>query len=142
MRFSLAVFATVLLVACSEIDGGDGGGEAPAPEPITTESGLVITHLVEGTGASPGRRAVVRVHYHGTFPDGTVFDSSVDRGEPANFKLGQVIRCWTEALQLMKEGGKASLICHPKIAYGSSGAGKRIPPDSTLHFDVELIGVY
>ncbi len=139
MRLALSVFATLLLVACSE-GGGDGG--APAPEAITTESGLVFTHLLEGTGASPGRRDVVRVHYHGTFPDGTVFDSSVERGEPTNFKLGQVIRCWTEALQLMKEGGKASLICPPEIAYGPRGAGKKIPPDSTLHFDVELIGVY
>ncbi len=134
MRICRLAFVILPLVACS---GGRDSGAPPAT--ATTSSGLVITHLVEGSGARPGPRDLVTVHYHGTFPDGTVFDSSVERGEPAMFRLGQVIRCWTEGVQLMKVGGKASFICPPEIAYGAGGAGSRIPPDSTLHFEVELI---
>lgn len=110
-----------------------GGGQ-------TTASGLVIEQLVVGEGPSPKVTDVVRVHYHGTFPDGEVFDSSVERGEPASFPLNRVIPCWTEALQLMKVGGKARLTCPPGIAYGAQGAGP-IPPNATLTFDVELLGI-
>ena len=138
MRLSRLAFVMLPLVACS--GGGDDAGSAPA-EAITTSTGLVITHLVEGTGKFPQPRDLVTVHYHGTFPDGTVFDSSVARGEPARFRLGQVIRCWTEGLIKMQEGGKARFICPPEIAYGSGGAGTKIPPDATLHFEVELIEI-
>jgi FKBP-type peptidyl-prolyl cis-trans isomerase FkpA len=100
----------------------------------------VIEQLVVGEGPSPKVTDVVRVHYHGTFPDGEVFDSSVERGEPASFPLNRVIPCWTEALQLMKVGGKARLTCPPGIAYGAQGAGP-IPPNATLTFDVELLGI-
>jgi FKBP-type peptidyl-prolyl cis-trans isomerase FkpA len=119
------------LAACS---GGGGGGS-------TTESGLAITHLVEGTGVSPSASDVVMVHYHGTFPDGEVFDSSVERGQPARFPLSRVIPCWTEGVSMMKVGGKATLVCPPEIAYGPSGAPPRIPPNATLHFEVELISI-
>jgi FKBP-type peptidyl-prolyl cis-trans isomerase FkpA len=136
MRRTLAVLVALLLVACSEggESAGEGGGE-------TTASGLEIIHLVEGSGEGPGATDTVVVHYHGTFPDGKVFDSSVDRGQPATFPLNRVIPCWTEGVQLIKPGGKATLICPPEIAYGAGGAPPRIPANATLHFDVELIEV-
>ena len=81
------------------------------------------------------------VHYHGTLGDGTVFDSSVNRGQPATFPLNGVIKCWTEGVAMMKEGGKSRLICPSEIAYGDRGAGQNIPPGATLIFDVELIKV-
>ena len=96
---------------------------------------------MEGSGPSPTATDVVRVHYHGTFPDGQVFDSSVERGEPARFPLNRVIACWTEGVQLMKVGGKAKLVCPPEIAYGARGAPPRIPPNATLHFEVELLAI-
>ncbi len=81
------------------------------------------------------------VHYHGTLRDGTVFDSSVERGQPAQFALNRVIPCWTEGLQLMKVGGKAKLVCPPEIAYGDRGAGQLIKPGAALTFEVELISI-
>ena len=105
-----------------------------------TESGLVYTELVAGTGASPGATDRVKVHYHGTLRTGDVFDSSVDRGEPITFGLNQVIKCWTEGVQKMKVGGKAELVCPADIAYGDRPAGK-IPPGSTLVFEVELLDI-
>jgi FKBP-type peptidyl-prolyl cis-trans isomerase FkpA len=115
---------------------------AQAAEPVTTPSGLVYQSLTEGTGASPAARDTVRVHYRGYFPDtGKEFDSSIARGQPIDFPLNGVIPCWTEALQKMKVGGKAKLTCPASIAYGSRGAGGVIPPNATLNFDVELLGV-
>jgi FKBP-type peptidyl-prolyl cis-trans isomerase FkpA len=96
---------------------------------------------VTGSGASPQASDTVVVHYHGTFPDGSVFDSSVERGEPARFPLNRVIPCWTQGLQLMKVGGKAKLVCPPQIAYGARGAPPRIPPNATLLFEVELLEI-
>lgn len=110
-------------------------------EPVVTDSGLVFQPLVEGEGAQPGARDTVRVHYRGTFTDGREFDSSYSRGEPTEFPLNRVIPCWTEGVQLMREGGKARLTCPPEIAYGSRGAGGVIPPDTTLQFEIELIKV-
>lgn len=139
MRRALALTACLVGLACS---GGDGDEAAPAAEPTTTGSGLQITHLVEGEGESPTAANVVEVHYHGTLADGKVFDSSVDRGRPARFPLRGVIPCWTEGLQQMKVGGKARLVCPPEIAYGSRGTpGGPIPPDATLTFEVELLGI-
>jgi FKBP-type peptidyl-prolyl cis-trans isomerase len=112
-----------------------------APATVTTESGLQMTTLREGTGESPTPRDRVSVHYHGTFENGEVFDSSVDRGKPAVFPLNRVIKCWTEGLQLMKVGGKAKLVCPPKIAYGKRGSPPTIPPDATLTFEVELLAI-
>ncbi|MDX5364037.1 MAG: FKBP-type peptidyl-prolyl cis-trans isomerase [Pseudazoarcus pumilus] len=110
-------------------------------EPVVTASGLVYEQLQAGSGASPGPRDRVRVHYRGTFTDGREFDSSYGRGQPIDFGLSQVIACWTEGLQRMQVGGKARLICPPSIAYGSRGAGRVIPPNATLMFEVELIDV-
>jgi FKBP-type peptidyl-prolyl cis-trans isomerase FkpA len=81
------------------------------------------------------------VHYRGTFPDGKEFDSSYKRGEPIEFPLNRVIRCWTEGVQKMKVGGKAKLTCPPEIAYGERGAGGAIPPNATLQFEVELLAI-
>jgi FKBP-type peptidyl-prolyl cis-trans isomerase FkpA/FKBP-type peptidyl-prolyl cis-trans isomerase FklB len=106
-----------------------------------TASGLVITTLKAGTGESPKATDKVKVHYHGTLIDGTVFDSSVQRKEPATFALNQVIPCWTEGVQRMKVGGKSRLVCPPEIAYGDRGAGGRIRPGSTLVFEVELLEI-
>jgi len=109
---------------------------------VTSSSGLRYTSLKEGTGASPQAADTVRVHYRGTFPDGKEFDSSHRRGQPAQFPLNRVIRCWTEGVQMMKVGGKAQLICPPAIAYGERGTpGGPIPPNATLHFEVELLGI-
>ena len=106
-----------------------------------TPSGIVITTLKAGTGPSPAATDKVKVHYHGMLTDGTVFDSSVQRGEPAVFPLDKVIRCWTEAVQQMKVGGKAKLVCPADLAYGDRGAPPRIKPGATLVFEVELLGI-
>ena len=117
-------------------------GTAQAATPVTTASGLVYESLKDGTGASPKASDTVRVHYRGTFPDsGKEFDSSIARGQPLEFPLSGVIPCWTEGVQKMKVGDKAKLICPPAIAYGARGAGGVIPPNATLHFEVELLGI-
>lgn len=108
---------------------------------VVTDTGLVFRSLTEGKGAAPAATDTVRVHYRGTFPDGREFDSSYKRGEPASFPLNRVIKCWTEGLQRMKVGGKARLTCPASIAYGERGAGSDVPPNSILHFEVELLGV-
>ena len=104
-------------------------------------SGLVYRSIKDGTGASPAATDVVKVHYRGTLPDGKEFDSSIARGAPAEFPLNRVIKCWTEGVQKMKVGGKAKLTCPPAIAYGERGAGSVIPPNATLLFEVELLGI-
>jgi FKBP-type peptidyl-prolyl cis-trans isomerase FkpA len=104
-------------------------------------SGLIFTEVTAGTGASPAATDTVTVHYRGTLRDGTVFDSSIDRGQPTTFPLNQVIPCWTEGLQLMKVGGKAKLVCPSAIAYGDQGRPPQIPGGATLVFEVELLGI-
>ncbi|MBR4924820.1 MAG: FKBP-type peptidyl-prolyl cis-trans isomerase [Prevotella sp.] len=108
---------------------------------ITTASGLQYKVLKEGTGKQPKATDKVRCHYEGFLIDGTVFDSSVQRGEPAVFPLDGVIVGWTEGLQLMREGGKYRFFIPYKLGYGESGAGRSIPPFATLVFDVELLEV-
>jgi FKBP-type peptidyl-prolyl cis-trans isomerase FkpA len=116
-------------------------GAAKEPGAKVTESGLVIRTLKEGKGAQPTAESTVKVHYKGTFPDGREFDSSHKRGEPIEFPLNRVIKCWTEGVALMKVGGTAKLTCPSAIAYGPRGAGGVIPPNATLVFEVELLGV-
>lgn len=105
------------------------------------DSGLVMIETAAGDGAMPAATDKVTVHYHGTLPDGTVFDSSVERGSPATFPLNGVIPCWTEGVQKIKVGGKATLVCPSDIAYGDRGRPPTIPPGATLVFDVELISI-
>jgi FKBP-type peptidyl-prolyl cis-trans isomerase FklB len=108
---------------------------------VTTASGLQYEVIKEGTGASPKATDQVTVHYTGTLLDGTKFDSSVDRGQPATFPVNQVIPGWTEALQLMKVGGKYKLYIPPALGYGERGAGGEIGPNSLLVFEVELVSI-
>ncbi len=108
---------------------------------VVSKTGLVYIPVKKGTGNSPKPTDVVKVHYHGTFPDGKVFDSSVQRNTPATFPLNGVIPCWTEGLQKIKTGGKAKLICPSDIAYGDAGRPPQIPGGATLIFEVELLGI-
>ena len=108
---------------------------------ITTESGLQYEVLVSGNGAKPTTNDQVTVHYHGMLTDGTVFDSSIERGSPATFGVTQVIKGWTEALQLMSVGDKWKLTIPANLAYGDQGAGGMIGPGATLIFEVELLGI-
>jgi FKBP-type peptidyl-prolyl cis-trans isomerase FkpA len=106
-----------------------------------TASGMLIKQSTEGTGATPAATDMVKVHYEGRLTDGTVFDSSFTRGEPAVFPLNRVIACWTEGLQLMKVGGKAKLVCPSGLAYGPPGKPPTIPANAMLMFDVELLEI-
>ena len=110
-------------------------------EVVTTASGLQYEVLKKGSGEMPGANDKVNVHYHGTLPDGSVFDSSVERGEPISFAVNGVIRGWTEALQLMHVGDKWKLYIPADLAYGARGAGPKIGPNQALVFEVELLGV-
>jgi FKBP-type peptidyl-prolyl cis-trans isomerase FklB len=111
------------------------------PGVITTPSGLQYSVIKEGTGAKPTLNDKITAHYHGTLIDGTVFDSSVDRGQPASFPVSGVIPGWTEALQMMPVGSKWKLVIPSNLAYGERGAGGKIAPNSVLVFDVELISI-
>lgn len=104
-------------------------------------SGVKVVHTTSGTGAMPKATDTVKVHYKGTLADGKEFDSSYKRGSPATFPLNRVVPCWTEGLQKMKVGGKATLTCPPATAYGDRGAGGAVPPNATLTFEVELLGI-
>jgi FKBP-type peptidyl-prolyl cis-trans isomerase FklB len=114
---------------------------AARDEVTTTDTGLQYEVLETGDGEKPGPQSTVVTHYHGTLLDGTVFDSSVDRGEPAEFGVHQVIPGWTEALQMMSVGDKWRIACPPKLAYGEQGAGDSIPPDTALVFEIHLISI-
>ena len=106
-----------------------------------TASGMIYQEIKAGTGAQPKASDIVKVHYTGTLIDGKEFDSSVKRGQPAEFPLGQVIPCWTEGVGMMKVGGKAKLVCPSDIAYGEQGRPPIIPGGATLIFEVELLDV-
>jgi len=114
---------------------------AATPGATRTGSGIVITSLKAGTGAAPKATDEVKVHYEGKLVDGSIFDSSIKRGEPATFPLNGVIPCWTEAVQTMKVGGKSRIVCPPETAYGDSGSPPRIAGGSTLVFEVELLDI-
>ncbi len=144
------------LLGCSRSDDlsapkSDAGATSPGTavvstvqsnQVIVTASGLKYQVLKRGTGTvSPKPTDSVKVHYHGTLLDGTVFDSSVERGEPISFPLNGVIRGWTEGLQLMKVGDKFKFEIPPNLAYGPNSPSPKIPPNSTLVFEVELLGI-
>lgn len=116
-------------------------GAANAVETETLANGVQIVHTVVGTGANPNATDRVKVHYRGTLVDGKEFDSSYKRGEPAVFPLNRVVPCWTQGMQRIKVGGKATLTCPSATAYGERGAGGVVPPNATLTFEVELLAI-
>jgi FKBP-type peptidyl-prolyl cis-trans isomerase FkpA len=107
---------------------------------VKTASGLIYRELLAGTGVSPSAFDFVRVHYRGTLVNGTEFDNSYSRGEPATFRLSEVIGCWTEGVQRMRVGGKARLVCPAHLAYGDAG-NPDVPGGATLIFEIELVGI-
>lgn len=128
--------------ASAKSDGVNYQISNAAREGVTvTESGLQYEVLASGTGPKPKASDKVKTHYHGMLIDGTVFDSSVDRGEPISFNVGGVIKGWTEALQMMNVGDKWRLVIPSELAYGARGAGSKIPPHATLIFEVELLDI-
>lgn len=135
----IAVLLAAALPAWAQADLAATAAKEPGA--VVAPSGLVYRSLTDGKGASPSASDVVKVHYKGVLADGREFDSSYKRGEPIEFPLNRVIPCWTEGVQKMKIGGKAKLTCPPGIAYGSRGAGGVIPPNATLQFEVELLGI-
>ena len=114
--------------------------QAKQPGAVTTDSGLIYIEVKPGTGAQPKADDTVKIHYHGTRRDGTVFDSSVKKGTPAEFALNQVVPCFAEGVQKLKVGGKGKLICPPEMAYGDRGA-PGIRPGATLVFEIELLEI-
>jgi FKBP-type peptidyl-prolyl cis-trans isomerase FkpA len=114
---------------------------AAEPGAVKLDSGVIYRELTPGTGATPDDKDRVKVHYTGTLRDGTVFDSSVERGTPAEFALNGVIPCWTQGVAKMKVGGKSKLTCPASTAYGDRGAGPKIKPGAALAFEVELLDV-
>ena len=135
-----SVTALALPMAYAQADAAAAAAKEAGA--VVTPSGLVYRSLKDGKGASPSATDTVKVHYRGTFPDGKEFDSSYKRGEPIEFPLNGVIKCWTEGVQKMKIGGKAKLTCPASIAYGERGAGGGvIPPNATLQFEVELLDI-
>jgi FKBP-type peptidyl-prolyl cis-trans isomerase len=153
-RLSVTLAAAICLLGCNKTaePATDKPTDKPAPggtadsgqknEMKTTSTGLKYQVLKQGTGTvSPKATDTVNVHYHGTLLDGTVFDSSVERGQPISFPLNGVIPGWTEGLQLMKVGDKFKFEIPPNLAYGPKSPSPKIPPNSTLVFEVELLGI-
>jgi len=114
---------------------------AEEPGAETTPEGMVFFSVEEGSGPAPAGTDTVKLHYHGTFTDGRVFDSSREGGEPAVFALNAVVPCFSQGIQRMKVGGKAKLICPPELAYGERGAPPMVPPGATLVFEIELLEI-
>ncbi len=137
----IALMATALNLGHAWAADATLDAAAKEPGAVVTASGLVYKSLKDGTGDSPKATDRVKVNYRGTFPDGREFDSSYKRNQAIEFGLNQVIKCWTEGVQRMKVGGKARLTCPADIAYGERGAGGVIPPNATLLFEVELLGI-
>jgi FKBP-type peptidyl-prolyl cis-trans isomerase FkpA len=134
----LTSFAT-LAIAQAPVPSRSPPAAAGATE--TLASGVAIRHTTPGTGPSPTAGDTVKVHYRGTLADGKEFDSSYKRGQPTVFPLARVVPCWTQGLQTLKVGGKATITCPPATAYGARGVPNVIPPDSTLTFEIELLSI-
>jgi FKBP-type peptidyl-prolyl cis-trans isomerase FkpA len=131
----------VLATGCTSNAAAPALNTATGSAKVTTASGIVFESMVTGSGAAPKATDKVRVQYRGTFLDGREFDSSYRRGQPSEFQLNRVIPCWTEAVQLMRPGGKAKIMCPAAVAYGERGAGGMIPPNTPLNFEIELLAV-
>ena len=129
------------LVTCLLLSTAALADAQQEPGTVVLKSGVIFSSLKDGTGPGPTASDKVKVHYRGTLPSGEEFDSSYGRGEPATFPLSAVIKCWTEGVQKMKAGGKAKMVCPPSTAYGERGQGKKIPPNATLIFEIELLEV-
>ena len=138
---AVLALATGLATAAHADDAAALAAAAKEPGAIVTASGLVYRSLGDGKGASPRATSTVKVNYKGMFVDGRKFDASADHGGAISFPLNRVIPCWTEGVQKLKVGGKAKLTCPSAIAYGPAGAGADIPPNTTLVFEVELLGI-
>ena len=142
-----AAVVAVLVAACAQSQspsaGGSGGGSGAGDQEVTTASGLKYTDTKVGTGAEAKAGQTAVVHYTGWLTNGTKFDSSVDRGQPFVFTIGrgQVIGGWDQGVATMKVGDKVRLTIPPELGYGARGAGGVIPPNATLIFEVELLGV-
>jgi FKBP-type peptidyl-prolyl cis-trans isomerase len=145
MQPAIQTFAQSRFAAAAAKEKAASAGEldkaAKEKGAVKTASGLVYVPVKEGTGAKPVATDKVKVHYRGTLANGKEFDSSYSRGQPAEFPLDQVIKCWTEGLQMMKVGGKAKLVCPASIAYGEQGRPPVIPGNAVLFFDVELLDI-
>jgi peptidylprolyl isomerase len=149
MKRSVPFVLALLLAAPLPVAADTGSSyktiamKSGAAKTVTLPDGLKYTDLKVGKGALPKAGATAIVHYVGTFPDGRKFDSSRDRNQPFEFALGEhkVIPCWDEGVATMRVGGHRKLICPPSLAYGERGAGGVIPPNATLDFDVELLGL-
>jgi FKBP-type peptidyl-prolyl cis-trans isomerase FkpA len=141
MTLKLIALAAALISSSAFAQTDMAATAAKEKGAIVTPSGLVYRSLRDGSGANPTAADTVKVNYRGTLANGTEFDSSYKRNEPAQFPLGGVIPCWTEGVQRMKVGGKAQLVCPAAIAYGARGAGGVVPPNATLKFEVELLEI-
>ena len=137
-RLHISLRAAGMLAALAVANVGAQDKPATAE---TLPSGVVITHLKQGSGTYPTASDTVRVHYRGTLTNGTEFDSSYKRSKPASFPLDRVILCWTQGMQKMRPGGKARLFCPAHTAYGARGIPGTIPPNSVLIFEVELLAI-
>ena len=135
-RFSMRTLQTLIAIAAVSVCA-----QGLATNTETLPSGVVVAHIKPGQGASPTADNAVRVHYRGTLPNGTEFDSSYKRNEPASFPLSGVIPCWTQGMQKIKVGGKARLTCPAATAYGARGVPGVIPPNTELTFEIELLGI-
>ena len=140
-RLIIAAIATTLAVPAFAAGNDAIDKAAKEKGAVKTASGMVYKSVKEGAGKSPKASSIVEVNYRGTLTSGKEFDSSYKRNQSIKFPLSGVIPCWTEGVQMMKVGGKARLVCPPELAYGPRGAGKDVPPNATLVFDVELLDV-
>ena len=136
--FTMKNTKTFLALSIAVILASNAFAAAPAE---TLPSGVKVVHDVDGAGPQPKASDTVRVNYRGTLADGKEFDSSFKRGTPATFPLSRVVPCWTEGMQKIKVGGKATLTCPPATAYGERGAGGVVPPNATLTFEIELLAI-